>query len=105
MTAPIVPARPLRQWLIAWAITTQDPPELTARGFDLDEALVVDLLGPEPPRMVDAAVAREVCRKLRIDPPELWRSDIARLVGPCNWPAEAAWADVGSHIATFTGRL
>jgi hypothetical protein len=105
MTAAMVPARPLWQWLIAWTISTQDPPELIARGFDLDEALVVDLLGPEPPRMVDAAVARDVCRNLRIDPPELWRSDIARLVGPCNWPAEALWADVDPHVARFARRL
>ena len=82
----MVPAGPLRQWLTAWAITTGDPLDVIAQGFDLDATLVAELLGSEPPRMLDSAVARKVCRKLRLDPTQLWPPHIARLVGPCNWP-------------------
>lgn len=99
-----VPSRPLRHWLIAWTITTRDPPELTARGFDLDADLVLDLLSPEPPRMLDVTVAREVCRRLRAHPVELWRTDIAQLVGPCDWPTEPLWAEVDPVVARFAAR-
>ena len=93
-----LPARPLRAWLRAWAMTTHDTPDMIARGFDLDTAFVADLLGPEPPRMVEVAVAREVCRKLRADPADLWRSDIAWVVGPCDWPTEPLWAEIDASV-------
>ena len=103
MRTSTVPVRPLRQWLTAWAITTGDTLEVIARGFDLDATPIVELLGPEPPRMLDAAVAREVCRKLRLDPTELWPPHIARLVGPCNWPTESAWDEVEPCLVTLVG--
>ena len=93
-----VPARPLRAWLLAWTRTTHDLPHVVARGFYLDAAFVVELLGPEPPRMVDVDVVLEICRKLRADPADLWRSDIAWVVGPCDWPTEPLWADIDASV-------
>ena len=98
MNPAYVPARPLRAWLLAWTHTTHDPLDVIARGFDLDAAFVADLLGPEPPRMVDVALAREVCRKLRADPADLWRLDIAWVVGPCDWPTEPLWAEIDASV-------
>ena len=74
-----LPTRPLRNWLLAWRIWTGDPPETIARGFDLDEELVVELLGPRPPLMMKSDDAIGVCQSLRLDPSSMWQSDQAQL--------------------------
>lgn len=94
MTTDAVPSRPIREWLTAWMINTGDPPETIAKGFDLDAAFVAELLGAEPPRMLDVAVARELCIKLRLDPAELWRPESVRLLDELTWRTESAWVDV-----------
>lgn len=94
MTADAVPSRPLREWLTAWMITTGDAPETIAKGFDLDAAVVAELLGAEAPRMLGLVVARDLCIKLRLDPAELWRPDTARLLGRYDWPTDPAVLDI-----------
>jgi hypothetical protein len=98
MTTDAVPSRPIREWLTAWMIITGDPPETIAKGFDLDPAFVADILGAEPPRMLEATVARELCIKLRLDPIELWRVASAGTVGPCDWPVDSAMAEVSRFV-------
>ena len=79
-------------------MTTHDTPEVIACGFDLDAEFVAELLAPEPLRLVDVAVAREASRKLRADPADLWRWDIAWVVGPCDWPTEPLWAEIDAPM-------
>ncbi len=67
-----LPTRPLRNWLLAWRIWTGDPPETIARGFDLDEGLVAELVSPRPPLMLETDGAIDMCRWLRLDPNETW---------------------------------
>ncbi len=98
MTTDAVPSRPIREWLTGWMITTGDPPETIAKGFDLDAAIVAELLGAEPPRVLEATVARELCIKLRLDPIELWRVASAATVGPCDWPVDSAMAEVSRVV-------
>lgn len=90
MTNDAVPSRPIRDWLTAWMITTGDPPETIAKGFGLGAAFVAELLGAEPPRMLDVDVARELCIKLRLDPVEIWRPESVRALGPVVWHVEAS---------------
>ena len=61
-----LPTRPLCNWLLAWRIWTGDPPETIARGFDLDEELVVELLGPRPPLMLDLRSATDIAFALQV---------------------------------------
>ena len=79
MAYDLVPARPLRQWLVAWQLHTGDPAHLIARGFDLDPGLVADLLGPEPPRMLQRSAAERAMRGLGGTIDELWAEIPARL--------------------------
>ncbi len=79
-----LPSRPLRNWLLAWRIWTGDPPETIARGFDLDETLVAELLGPRPPLMLSTEAAFEQCSNLRINPANLWSQ-----IGPRADPHES----------------
>lgn len=98
MTTDAVPSRPLREWLTAWMITTGDAPETIAKGFDLDAAVVAELLGAEAPRMLDVVLARELCIRLRLDPVELWPAAAARLVGRCEWPVDSARSEVSGAV-------
>jgi len=67
-----LPSRPLRNWFVAWHIHTGDPPEVIAKGFDLDEEIVVELLSGEGSLMMDEHTAIELCAKTRLDPRLLW---------------------------------
>lgn len=94
MTTDAVPSRPLREWLTAWMIITGDPPETIAKGFDLDVTFVADLLGAEPPRMLDVVLARELCIKLRLDPAELWQRPhevLSRSWATEPWELDVPW--------------
>ena len=94
MTIQAVPSRPLREWLTAWMITTGDPPETIAKGFALDATFVAELLGAEPPRMLDVVVARDLCIKLWLDPAEVWRPETARHLGRCDWPVDSTISEM-----------
>lgn len=108
MSIDRAPARPIREFLVAWAITTGDSIERIAIGFDLDPALVGELLGPEPPRMLDLDIARIICRKLRAHPAELWPRSVANAVGEPSWATEPLLSDVVSKryllVVPFAGR-
>lgn len=67
-----LPSKPVRNWLLAWHIHTGDPPELIAKGFDLDPLLVEDLLGPALPRWISVVDARAVLFACRLDSRDLW---------------------------------
>ena len=41
---PMVDADPIRMFLFRWMIETGDPIEVVARGFDVDEQLLIDIL-------------------------------------------------------------
>lgn len=72
-----LPARPLRNWFLAWHLHTGDPPKVIAKGFDLDGELVAELLGDEAPLMLRFDEAMDVCHRLRIDPRTRWTSGLA----------------------------
>ena len=67
-----LPSRPLRNWLLAWHITTGDPAEVIARGFDLPVDLVAELLDGAIPLLIDSDQALNICRAARLDPLEMW---------------------------------
>ena len=73
-----LPTRPLRDWLRAWQVWTGDSSATIARGFNLEEALVEDLLSARPPLMLEVAEVTELCSALRIDPAEFWTDAVFR---------------------------
>lgn len=94
MTRDGVPARTIRAWLHAWMAATGDPANVVAVGFAIDHALLLELVGTEPPRMIPVIVARDLCVRLRIHPDELWKAEIATAIGVCEWQVEPLWTDV-----------
>ena len=67
-----LPSRPLRNWFLAWHITTGDPIETIAKGFDLPVELVAELVEGTGPLMLATEEALRICRAARLDPSELW---------------------------------
>ena len=99
-----LPSRPLRNWFLAWHIHTGDPADVIARGFDLDTALVTDLLGGEAPLMLDTEVAIEACRMIRVAPEALWSSG---QVVDCERSTafDPPWSDVPRPVADVIRNL
>ena len=73
-----LPSRPLRNWFLAWHIHTGDPADVIAKGFDLDPAVVADLLAGEVPLMISAAEAIEICHRIAADPSCFWGRHTSR---------------------------
>ena len=67
-----LPSRPLRNWFLAWHIHTGDSPEVIAKGFGLDEDMVIELLSREVPLMLSRDGAIDICRQIRVDPSAVW---------------------------------
>lgn len=95
-----LPSRPLRNWLLAWRIWTGDPPEMIARGFDLDARLVEELLGPRPPLVLERSLAVHMCAKLRLEPGELW-ADLPAGFGWCGREALSTDEGVAAVLAAL----
>ena len=104
-TSDRLPTRPLRDWLRAWQIWTGDSPATIALGFDLEEALVEDLLSARPPLMLEMPEAIEGCAALRIDPAEFW-PDAVPLASSPPPEAEPPWSDIPTILRNvFSTRL
>lgn len=99
-----LPSRPLRNWFLAWHIHTGDPPEVIAKGFDLDVQLVADLVSGDAPLMLDSQVAIEACRMIRVAPEALWPSG---QVVDCERSTEfdPPWSDVPMPVADVIRHL
>lgn len=88
-----LPSRPLRNWFLAWHIHTGDPAEVIARGFDVDAALVNDLIGPDAPSMIDVSDATIVCAAARIAPQTLWTESKLLDTG-LKWTVDPTWREL-----------
>lgn len=96
-----LPARPLRNWLLAWQAHTGDPVDVVARGFGLDVAWVTELLGPEPPLLLHRSEALAASAALRIGPGDLWPGE--KDTADAALETDPLWADVtGSLVDVFT---
>jgi len=96
-----LPSKPLRNWLLAWHIHTGDPPEVIAKGFDLDPFLVADILSGDLSMMMNAVKAVTIARKLRLDPETIWpeRTRVANWIVEPGEPGHAKLlAQIGGHF-------
>ena len=98
-TSDRLPTRPLRDWLRAWQVWTVDSSATIARGFNLEEALVEDLLSARPPLMLAVAEATKVCAALRIKPSEFWPDQVFLDVGGPS-EVEPAWSEIPTNLLT-----
>jgi len=97
-----LPSWPLRNWFLAWHIHTGDPPEVIAKGFDVDEEIVVDLLSGEASLMMETSAALAICCNLRVDPQELWPRVDPR-DGASFLEVDPPWSDIPGLLVEALG--
>lgn len=66
-----------------------------ARGFDIDDRLLVKVLGASATRWLRSVDARMLCAALRAHPAEIWPERVASRLGDVDWETETLWSDTG----------